>query len=218
MSITIRGGLDRNSSLIVSSRYDLLFIIQELVMGLHLHKDWSKVVRILAPSHVGLGDLISQKRGSRGEWFVMARLKSQGYSVASYSSRTQGDVWAINTHTCHGLKVTSIVLVQVKTSAKQQYRFPSSAQEALKHLVKDVRDRLKGSNGSDGLPTLRSTSRIVVSGWLCSIKDDGRCSFDASECISIVGRWADNDTAGIQNSIRNAVEKIVGGSILKPTN
>lgn len=179
-------------------------------MGLHLHEDWPAVVKILAPSHVGLGDDISQERGNRGEQFVMARLKSQGYTVANYYSRTQGDVWAINAHTCHGLKVASIVLVQVKTSAKRQYRFPSSAQEALKHLVKDVRNRLKGSDGSNGLPILRSTSRVVVSGWLTSIKDGGRYSFDATECISIAGRWAEGDTTDVQNSVRNAVERLVG--------
>lgn len=144
-------------------------------MAYDLHNDWSKVVKVLARSYEQrkqqtLGDLVSYERGTRGEQFVIKTFNKEGYSTASYYSRTQGDVWAIGSHTCHGYRVTSIALVQVKTSASGQYRF-QNAQAELGELVAHVRNSLKNADGTDHLPRVRSNSRIVVSGWLASVAD-----------------------------------------------
>lgn len=179
-------------------------------MSYDLNDDWSKVVKVLARSYEqkkqqGLGDLVSYERGTRGEQFVMKTFKKERYTTASYYSRTQGDVWAIGSHTCHGYRVTSIALVQVKTSASGHYRF----QDAQAELVAHVRNSLKSADGSEHLPKVRSNSRIVVSGWLASVADANKsCSFDQVELVSATGIWVAGETD--QKLIRDAVTTLVG--------
>jgi len=182
-------------------------------MPYNLQDDWSKVVKVLARNYEQkrqqtLGDLVSYERGSRGEKFVMKTFKNNGYGTASYYSRTQGDVWAIGSHTCHGYKVTSIALVQVKTSASRQYRF-QDAQDELRELVAHVRTTLRNADGTDHLPRVRSNSRLVVSGWLASVADANKsCSFDHVRLIGTSGIWPDGESE--QKLIRDAVATLVG--------
>lgn len=178
-------------------------------MPLHLLDDWSKIVTILAKPYVGLGDAEAQIRGADGEAFVLSLMRKRSFKAASYNSKTPADVWAVKKHICDRLSVSSIMLIQVKTSANNAFQFNNEARTALKTLTSKVHAAFGEQSMFPTLPRLRSNSRMVISSWLFQVDDSGsRPSLHGIEQISVLGHWAEGDSREDKDVVRQSVMRL----------